>query len=250
MDAIKRGREFLRATLWENRQGVESDQQKGLPPPPLQKPFPPGATVVALPAPEEPAGAGVSLVEAIRSRRSQRRFAPDPLSLEELAFLLWATQGVHEVLAGGKASRRTVPSAGARHPFETYLLVHRVTGLAPGIWRYLPLEHQVCLIKEDRGLPEKAVEACLGQAFVGQAAVVFAWTAVPYRTEWRYGVLSHKVMAIDVGHLCQNLYLACAEVGAGTCGVGAYHQGKMDALLEVDGEEEFTVYLAPVGKVA
>jgi len=75
------------------------------------------------------------------------------------------------------------------------------------------------------------------------------WTAVPYRMEWRYGAASHKVIALDAGHVCQNLYLACANLGAGTCAVAAYHQKLMDDLLQVDGEEEFTVYLAPVGKL-
>jgi hypothetical protein len=29
----------------------------------------------------------------------------------------------------------------------------------------------------------------------------------------------------------------------------AYHQERMDELLRIDGENEFTIYLAPVGKV-
>jgi SagB-type dehydrogenase family enzyme len=67
--------------------------------------------------------------------------------------------------------------------------------------------------------------------------------------EWRYAAAAHRVIAMDVGHVCQNLYLACEAMAAGTCAIAAYHQEKMDALLEVDGEEEFTIYLAPVGKL-
>jgi len=153
------------------------------------------------------------------------------------------------VVRDGVATLRTVPSAGARHPFETYLSVHRVVELVPGLYRYLPLDHKLVLLWEDQGLPAKIVDAALGQKFVGEAAVVFIWAAVPYRTEWRYSIRSHKVIAIDVGHICQNLYLACEAIGAGTCAVGAYSQAAMDGLLGVDGEEEFTVYLAPVGKI-
>jgi len=54
---------------------------------------------------------------------------------------------------------------------------------------------------------------------------------------------------MDVGHLCQNLYLACAAIGSGTCAIAAYHQEQMDVLLKVDGEDEFTIYLAPVGRI-
>ena len=57
------------------------------------------------------------------------------------------------------------------------------------------------------------------------------------------------MIALDAGHLCQNLYLASESVGAGTCAIGAYYQQQVDAFLDIDGEEEFVVYLASVGKV-
>lgn len=67
--------------------------------------------------------------------------------------------------------------------------------------------------------------------------------------EWRYGEVSYKVIALDVGHVCQNLYLACEAVEAGICAIGAYDQEDMDALLGVDGKEEITIYIAPVEKI-
>jgi SagB-type dehydrogenase family enzyme len=67
--------------------------------------------------------------------------------------------------------------------------------------------------------------------------------------EWRYSVAAHRVILIDAGHVCQNLYLACQAIGAGTCAIAAYDQNKMDEFLKVDGKDEFVVYLAPVGKV-
>ena len=79
--------------------------------------------------------------------------------------------------------------------------------------------------------------------------MVFIWTVIPYRSEWRYSLLAHKMMAQDSGHVCQNLYLACESIGAGTCALGAYNQTKIDAVLGVDGEEEFTFYMAPVGRI-
>ena len=78
---------------------------------------------------------------------------------------------------------------------------------------------------------------------------MFVWTALPYRTEWRYATISHKVIAMDAGHMCQNLYLAVEAIQAGTCAIGAYDQDPMDRLIGVDGEEEFVIYVAPVGKV-
>ncbi len=247
MRTIEEGRSWLKAEEWGME--IETDQHTGVPHPPLQKPVPEGARLIELVPPEQISLGDVPLREAIARRRSRRRFSQEPLTLEDLSFLLWATQGVKEVVRDGLATFRTVPSAGARHPFETYLSVHRVEGLSPGLYRYLPLDHRLALLREEADLPERIAQAALGQEFVGKAAAVFIWAALPYRTEWRYSIRSHKVIAIDAGHLCQSLYLACEAIGAGTCAVGAYSQVAMDAFLGVDGEEEFTVYLAPVGKL-
>ncbi len=240
-------RKFLKAELWTEWEGMETDQRKGVPAPPVQAPCSAGATLVELVPPESLTVGAMPLIEVMRKRRSRRRFADGPLTLEELSFLLWATQGVRE---GGNASRRMVPSAGARHPFETYLAAHRVQGLAPGLYRYLPLEHRLCFLRGHVGLVEGIIDGCRNQRYAGECAATFIWTALPYRAEWRYGPVAHKMIAQDAGHLCQNLYLASEAIGAGTCAIGAYDQGKMDALLGLDGEDEFTIYVAPVGRVA
>lgn len=231
-----------------------------MPPPQPQKPFPEDAKLISLISPEKLTVGRMPLIEAIRSRRSRRTYTEQPFTLEELSFLLWATQGIsritpHDVseddykaLVRSRAFLRTVPSAGARHPFETYLLVNRVTGVEPGLYRYLPLENKLCLLSGDPELTKKAHEANFEQ-YIENSAVTFIWTVVPYRTEWRYSILSPKVIAQDSGHMCQNLYLACEAIGAGTCAVGAYDQEKMDKVLGVDGKEEFTIYVAPAGKV-
>jgi SagB-type dehydrogenase family enzyme len=129
-----------------------------------------------------------------------------------------------------------------------YLSVHNVSGLARGLYRYLPLSHELVLIKEDEAIGDKTAMAVMGQNFVATAAVTFIWSTVVYRMEWRYSLSAHKVIALDAGHVCQNLYLACEAIGAGTCAIAAYDQAAIDKLVGVDGDDEFVVYLAPVGK--
>lgn len=227
----------------------KSDQAQKVRYPPLQKPLPEGTVkLIDLPDPEGIELEKSDLNRLLRERQSWRKYSAEPLSARELSFLLFATQGVLAELGEGYASRRTVPSAGARHPYETYLAVNRVEGLEPGTYRYLPFSHQLLLLETTDRLPGLLTAANLGQKFVGSAAVTFAWACVPYRAEWRYMEHAHKNMLIDVGHICQNLYLAAAALSLGTCAVGAYDQAAMDAIFELDGEDEYVVYLAPVGK--
>lgn len=246
-EKIKNNREFLKATLWENRAAWESDQQNGVPQPELQKPYPAEAELIELSDPKSLILGQKSLFETINQRRSRRKFKNDSLTLEELSYLLWSTQGVREVV--GERTYRTVPSGGARHALETYLFINRIDNLKPGIYRYLPLEHKLLFEYTDDNLVDKVNEAALGQTFVGNSAVVFYWTSIPYRAEWRYALTSHKMILLDAGHVCQNLYLAAEAIGAGTVAIGAYSQSKTDAILKVDGVDEMTVYLAPVGKI-
>jgi SagB-type dehydrogenase family enzyme len=242
-------RDFLKDSIRLQVDFTQTDQHCGIAPPPVQKKVLPNQLVIDLPSTDSRLPLPtIELTTAIAKRSSHRRFSDHPLQLQELSYLLWATQGVRGEIGPGSV-RRTVPSAGCRHALETYLCVYRVEGLESGLYRYLPLGHQICRVAKEEYLAEKVGRAALGQTFVGKGAVTFVWTAVPYRMEWRYGPASYKVIALDAGHVAQNLYLACEAIGAGTCAIAAYHQELMDALLQVDGIDEFVIYLAPVGKI-
>jgi SagB-type dehydrogenase family enzyme len=241
-------RYFLKDTVRLTIDFSATDQSRGRPAPPLQKPVPPDKKSIDLAPAHDWKGIGnVDVTTAIAERQSIRKFTQEPLTLDELSYLLWATQGIRAV-ASPSTAFRTVPSAGCRHSFETYVCAMNIAGLVRGIYRYLPVEHQLLLLSEMPDLGPRIAQAALGQSFVGRSAVTFVWTTLPYRMEWRYGLAAHKVIAIDVGHVCQNLYLACAAIKAGTCAVAAYDQQAMDGLLGVDGKDEFALYLAPVGK--
>lgn len=245
METNEGNRQFLKNDGWSHWDILEPDQKNGVPPPVLQKPHPFGATLIDLKSMHTLLHPKMTLFEAIALRRSVREYADEPLALSELSFLLWATQGIHELADDKSHSLRSVPSAGARHPFETYLIIKSVTGLEPGLYRYLALDHKLCLLDTLDELEARAVDETW---LLPSEAVLFIWTAVPYRTEWRYDILAHKMIAMEAGHICQNLYLASTAIGAGTCAIGAFNQGEIDGILSVDGIDEFSVYMASVGK--
>jgi SagB-type dehydrogenase family enzyme len=244
----------LRATLkgYPGDWRPDTDREKGLPEPPRQKPVPPDAVRIALPAPDTAKTDAITVPDALRHRRSRRAFTGEPLTTAELGFLLWSAQGVtRKAETATDRSFRTAPSAGALYPLETYLLALRVDGVPAGIHRYMPDAHELVTVRTDPdgNLPAAIVAAAYGQEFVGNAAAVIVWAAVPERTEWKYGYLAPRMIAMEAGHACQNLYLACETIGAGACAMLGYDQVRLDTLLGVDGENEFAIYLAPVGKV-
>jgi len=246
-EELERYRYFLKDTIRKKIDFSKTDQNQGIPAPPIAKPYPPDAPRIQLVVDDWKEKFDLGLVSAMENRKSRRNYTEEPLNIEEISFLLWATQGVR--LNIGKYAFRSVPSAGCRHSLETYLAVFNIEGIEQGIYRYLPLSHELLFEFEEQNLKEKIIKATFGQLFAGQSAVTFIWTTIPYRMEWRYGLDSHKVIAMDAGHVGQNMYLACEAICAGTCVIGAYDQEFLDDLLRLDGKDEFSIYLAPVGKV-
>jgi SagB-type dehydrogenase family enzyme len=215
--------------------------------PPLELPWPADAALIALPAREDLNIPSADLREMIEQRRSLRRYAMQALTLAELSYLLWLTQGVKRV-TGRPATLRTVPSAGARHAFETFLLVNRVEGLEPGLYRYIATKHALLRLDAPEDIALRFTAACHQQEHVLQSAVTFCWMAVTERMAWRYVERSMRYLHLDAGHVCQNLYLAAEAIGCGVCALAAFDDEKVNALIGADGLEQFAIYLGTVGK--
>ena len=252
-ELIEKGRAFLKSKAEEEESSdYLTDQEKKLPQPPLVKAkmreYPP----IDLPRDFHELGMKEDFLTVLLRRKSSRVYTQESMSLLQLSFLLWATQGVKEIRGKSYATLRTAPCGGARHPFETYLLVKKVDGLTPGAYHYLPMTHQLELLKpmeNEEALTGLMDRSLCGQPWAAKSNVVFYWSLVPYRSEWRYGIYAHRMIMADMGHVGENLYLACAALGLGTCGIGAYDQALCDSTFELDGEEEFTVYTESVGTI-
>jgi SagB-type dehydrogenase family enzyme len=198
-----------------------------------------------LPLPSPSLTGGQTLWEALEKRRSIRDYRPEPLSLEELSSLLWATQGITEKAFG--PWYRTAPSAGALHPIDTYLVVNRVEGLEPGIYFFEVVGFSLVL-KRAGDFAEPLAQAALNQDMARAAAVVFVWVAVIQRSRQKYRQRAYRYIYLDCGHIAQNLYLAATALDLGCCGVAAIFDDEVNDLVGVDGQEETAIYLAMVGK--
>ena len=206
----------------------------------------PSQKLIHLPSPSEISVDPVLLFETLESRRTIREYSSESLKKWELSLMLHYTQGVSDE---GKAPHlRIVPSAGALHPFETYIVVNRVDGLESGIYRYLPLDHALVREKCHIGDNESIAAACRRPELVTGSAVTFIWIAVPDRILWKFNSRGWRYLFIEAGHICQNLYLIATALGCGTCAIGSYRDDEMNCALAIDGEEQFCIYMASVGR--
>jgi SagB-type dehydrogenase family enzyme len=241
----KMGREFIEKTKYKNM-GLTA-QNQGKPFPPMELDYDASSNIIDLPVPQHLRVEGIELRKAIEFRRSRRKYTGESITPQELSYLLWCTQGVKEVIAG-RITLRTVPSAGSRHAFETFLLVNNVVGIKPGLYRYLAVAHMLLEINTEAGLADGVVKAGLDQEFMKTSAVTFIWVADTYRMTWRYGERGYRYLFLDAGHVCQNLYLAGENLNLGVCGIGAYNDDAMNEILGIDGKELWTIYIGTVGQ--
>ena len=240
------GQDFVRLTRYIYER--ESDQTLGVPRPDAIKVR--SGEIISLPAigtlkmPEMP------LAKAIEQRRSVRKYSPVPLKQEELSFLLWASSWARDFRSTEQMeiTFRNVPSAGSRHPLETFLDIRRVEGIKPGLYYYHPVKHCLILYDDSPEIATKIYEGCMFQEMIPTAAVNFILTAVPYRTVWRYGQRGYRYLYLDAGHIGQNIHLAAEAIDAGACMIGAFLDEAMNDAIGLDGIEEFVIYIASVGK--
>lgn len=183
------------------------------------------------------------LINLILKRQSIRRFSSKALTVHEVSYLLYSIGKLHS--EGNGWTKRVIPTAGATHNLETYVIINNVESLKQGLYRYMP----------DSGNLEylKAIDLLeFNDAIYKQlrnTGIVVLWSSIPYRTEYKYSFTAHKMISMEAGHACQNLYLASEQLHLGCCAIGAYDQSALDKVIGFDGENEFGIYLATVGHI-
>jgi SagB-type dehydrogenase family enzyme len=210
--------------------------------PELYKSYP-DAERVTLPAPDLEAGARTA--RTIAERRSTREYADEPMTLAELAQVLFLATGITNDPWG--QARRSAPSSGALYPIETYAVVHNVEGLERGVYHYALREHALELVRpgDFRG---HTVDQALGQEFLGECGAVLFLTQILQRMRPKYQDRSYRYGLLEAGHIGENAYLAAVSLGLGACGVGAFLDDQINEMLGVDGTEEAAVYMLAVGR--
>jgi len=242
-ELIKQGRMMLRPN-WSELNTKETPKGLGKDYPNIVKEYDKDSKIIKLKKEEIKNISIKTLHEVISSRRSLRKYKDIPLSMDQLSYLFYETSRLFKHTKS--ITFRAYPSGGATASLETYVYINKVEGLEKGIYRYLPIPGDLLFLYNSSSLEDEVNEALSGQLRDG--AVVFFWTAIPYRTEFKYSFTAHKMIAMEAGHTCQNLALACEAIDFGAVAISAYNQELCDKALKVDGEDEFVIYLSVIGK--
>ena len=177
---------------------------------------------------------GMPLMKATKNRKSDRVFEERNLSLKDLSNVLWMANGINR-----EDGKRTVPSAMALYPLETYAV------LANGIYHYNPVAHELTPVLEGdyrklTGLQEFVYKAPLNLVFIADYNKYNGDRKVPENKRL-------YLAALDAGHCAQNVYLYCAAAGLKTVVRAGAQEKELLETLKLDPKNYQFVVAQTVG---
>lgn len=211
----------------------------------------PGA--VFTPLPTITPGDGTSFEHVAASRRSIRRFSGQALDIEQLSRLLYFGNGITGQLDASEHGIvqpvRATPSGGALYPVELYIIALAVDGLSGGVYHYAVARHGMECLKECDAATVLSDSTSDPKLF-SNAAVAFVISGNFGRAHFKYGERGYRFTLLEAGHICQNLLLASTAMKLGAVAVGGFLDDDINALLDLDGVDEASVYIIAVGHPA
>jgi len=220
---------------------------KGRRQPPIYKSYPGRARIRLL----KEFGTEAPFFGTLRRRRTTREFSGKPISFIEMSKLVyysWGRISSYKTREFGELLHKTSPSAGARHPIETYAIVNKVDGIDPGIYHYSVRDHFLELLKPG-DFRERCVELTAGHSWTRNASVLFVMTAVVARTAWKYRVPRvYRAFLLDAGHLSQSFLLIATALGLGAFCIGIVRDALIEEELNLDGISETALFVVGAGQ--
>ncbi|MFC1835066.1 nitroreductase family protein [Thermodesulfobacteriota bacterium] len=168
--------------------------------------------------PEPRISSGKLLMQALKERKTTRKFNNGRLSQQQLSNLLWAAFGVNRPDKG----RRTAPSSFNRQEIDIYVVT------ADGAYLYDAKAHSLIpVLSED-------IRALTGtQGYVKNAAVNLVYVSTPSKMKQKKVMDRLIITSANTGFIGQNVYLFCASEGMATVFRDAIDRKKLAEVLKL-----------------
>ncbi|SCW68808.1 SagB-type dehydrogenase domain-containing protein [Paenibacillus tianmuensis] len=194
-----------------------------------------------------------TLVNSFMQRRTCRRFSEKPISLQNLADVLFYSGGIlftNDTHSYGIVAKKPSPSPGGRHATELYPIVNACEGLRSGVYHYCQKHHALHLIEAEEDVKPFLNEVLYGQDYFLNAAVTVFYTSVLERLKWKYKTSRvYRLMHLETGHYAQNFLLTGAALDLGGFVTAAFKDSVIEEKLGVCGIREVAMYVSGIGHI-
>jgi putative peptide maturation dehydrogenase len=218
-----------------------------------------------------------ALLDTRATCRNYDTTASVPLAtFSQLLARVFGARGIGHPAPGFDVYKRTSPSGGALHPTECWLILQRVDGIAPGLYRYRVDTHALEPVTPGIAAPQPgdagtqvlgdagsrawtadelrafARIAVAGQEFFAEAPVLCILAPRFHRNFWKYRnhAKAYRVAVLDVGHLSQTLQLCATQAGLGPFVTGAINEVDIERAFGVVGYAQSPIVVCGFGQRA
>jgi SagB-type dehydrogenase family enzyme len=201
-----------------------------------------------LPLPTDFSLLAVPALEAIAATGQTAHLTP-ALDLTMLARLLFFSAGriKKRTFAGvGEVSFRAAASAGGLYPVEAYVVCGDLPGLAAGVYHFSPADFALRGLRQGDYRPILA-QAAAGDPTVATAPCTLVFSAIFWRSAWKYRVRSYRYCFWDNGTIVANLLAASSALALPARVVMGFVDAQANHLLGLDGHREASTCLVSIG---
>ena len=195
---------------------------------------------------KEPSKLNISLDEALINRLSTRNYSKKPINFQDLSNILYYSAGENKKRTSKEINYRFYPSGGARYPLEIYPIIRKKSEIDEGIYHYY-VRNNLLEKFPNKGLSDKFLKEAFAQPTLLEASVLLVVSAIFLRTQIKYNERGYRLVLMELGNLCQNIYLTCSALNIGCCEINGFNDNLFNDLLGIDGLRESTMIVMALG---
>lgn len=175
-----------------------------------------------------------SFADAVRSGKKKTQKPLDKSSLSAILFYALGQTGERTFPGQGSFAMKPVPSEGARHPTEGYLLAFDIKDVPMGIYHYSVKDHALEMINETIDFSNSDI--CSGGI---DPSAFIAFTSRVKRNMWRYREpMIYRIVLHDIGHIVESIRLTAESRGRPTHTSIQFNDRQFAKALKIDHVDE------------
>jgi SagB-type dehydrogenase family enzyme len=206
--------------------------------------------LLPLPLPTEVSPLAVPTLEAVATT-VQAVSPAQALDCTTLAGLLFYSAGrirMRTFAGAGEVTFRAAASAGGLYPIEAYVVCGDLPGLAAGVYHFSPADFALRGLRQ--GDYRGALARAAGDPTLAATPGMLVFSAVFWRSAWKYRVRSYRYCFWDNGTIVANLLAAATVAGLPARVLTGFVDAQVNHLLGLDGHREASTCLALLGQPA
>jgi len=165
----------------------------------------------------------------------------EEVTIEDLSRILLVTNGLtaRARYADGDFYLRSAASAGALYPTEIYVTAGAIRGLENGLYHFAVRPHGLHPLRKEG--TQTCVLRILPDGDIGSPVMTFLFTAIFFRSAWKYRDRAYRYHLLDTGHVAENLILALMALGLPYRVHDDFQDEVVDRFLGLDPQREVTL---------